>query len=79
MYFYCVKLWAQKSGRVNFLTNLMSGGQSWAAKTRESSLVSSNGSPEESGIEDGQQEEDQHTTAKLVFLSLLLTEGKHFY
>ena len=34
-------------------TNLNSG-QRWAAKTRESSLVSSNGSPEESGIEDGQ-------------------------
>ena len=47
-------------------TNLNSG-QRWAAKTRESSLVSSNGSPEESGIEDGQQQEDQHTTAKLVF------------
>ena len=75
MYFYCVKLWAQKSGRVNFLTNLMFG-QSWAAKTRESSLVSSNGSPEESGIEDGQQE--QHTTAKLFFLSSLLTSVKHF-
>ena len=52
-------------------------GQRWAAKTRESSLVSSNGSPEESGIEDGQQE--QHTTAKLVFLSSLLTSIKHFY
>ena len=77
MYFYCVKLWAQKSGRVNFLTNLMFG-QSWAAKTRESSLVSSNGSPEESGIEDGQQEQ-QHTTAKLVFLLSLLTSVKHFY
>ena len=78
MYFYCVKLWAQKSGRVNFLTNLMFG-QSWAAKTRESSLVSSNGSPEESGIEDGQQQEDQYTTAKFFFLSSLLTSGKHFY
>ena len=79
MYFYCVKLWAQKSGRVNFLTNLMSGGQSWAAKTRESSLVSSNGSPEESGIEDGQLAGGSAHDCKVVFLSSLLTSNKHFY